>query len=92
MDRESGIFAFENKDGVTGIVVKFGGKIGVGTKDNKPYIVFGELMEKKPIRSTDVGKRNELKPLIVLDFNDVGSVECVIDSLVEIKKRLEETK
>lgn len=92
MDRESGIFSFANKDGTTGIVVKFGGKIGVGFEDKKNYIAFSELMEKKPIRSTDVGKRNELKPLIVLDFNDVGSVECVIDSLVEIKKRLEEEK
>lgn len=35
MDRESGIFLFENKDGTIGIVVKFGGKIGVGTKDKK---------------------------------------------------------
>lgn len=89
---ESGIFSFENKDGTVGIVVKFGGKIGVGTQDKKNYIAFSELMEKKPIRSTDVGERNESKPLIVLDFNDVESVESVIESLVEIKKNLEETK
>lgn len=92
MATESGIFYFANKDGTIGIVVKFGGKIGVGTPDKKTYIAFSELMEKKPIRSTDVGKRNESKPLIVLDFNDVESVESVIECLVEIKKNLEETK
>lgn len=92
MDSESGIFSFENKDGTTGIVVKFGGKIGVGFEDEKTYIAFSELLEKHPIRSTDVGKRNELKPMIVLDFNDAGSVESVIERLLDIKKKLEETK
>lgn len=92
MDRESGIFLFKNKDGEKGIVVKFGGKICVGTKYKKNYIAFSELMEKKPIRSTDVGERNESKPLIVLDFNDIESVESVIERLVEIKKNLEEPK
>lgn len=91
MDKESGIFAFTNKNGETGIVVEFGGKIGVGSgRDEKSYVAFCELMEKKPLRSTDVGERNKSKPLIVLDFNDVESVECVIESLVEIKKKLEE--
>lgn len=38
MATESGIFSFENKDGTVGIVVKFGGKIGVGFEDEKTYL------------------------------------------------------